>query len=70
MGRKLAEATNACRTLRTRGETGLRFLATVDAPAFRLAEFAVLDEDEFAAPPFLAPVFVAVLPLADLAAEL
>jgi len=26
MGRRLAEATNACRARRTRGETGLRFL--------------------------------------------
>jgi hypothetical protein len=35
--------------LRTRGEIGLRFLATVEVPALRLAELAVLDEDELVA---------------------
>jgi hypothetical protein len=38
MGRRLAEATKACRTRRTRGETGLRFLLlVVDATDFLLA---------------------------------
>jgi hypothetical protein len=38
MGRRLAEATKACRTRRTRGETGLRFLLlVVDATDFFLA---------------------------------
>jgi hypothetical protein len=38
MGRRLAEATKACRARRTRGETVLCFfLAPVDATGFRLA---------------------------------
>jgi hypothetical protein len=59
MGRKLVEATNACRTLRTRGETGLRFRATAEFPVFRLAEFPVLDEAEVAELLFFVAEFVA-----------
>jgi hypothetical protein len=52
MGRRLAEATNACRTRRTCGEIFLRFfLVLAEAAVFFLADLALAgalftDEDE------------------------
>jgi hypothetical protein len=37
MGRRLVDATNACLTRRTRGETALCFLLALEAAFFRLA---------------------------------
>jgi hypothetical protein len=37
MGRRLVEATKACRTRRTRGETGLCFFLVLEAASFLLA---------------------------------
>jgi hypothetical protein len=56
MGRRLAEATKACRTRRTRGEMGLCFfLVALVAMVRVLVEAAVFLEADV----FLADVFVA-----------
>ena len=39
MGRKVVEATKACRILRTRGEMGLLFLFALVAAACEVADF-------------------------------
>jgi len=52
MGRRLAEATKACRTRRTRGETGLRFFLV--ATVWVLPVVAVFLEAGLGAAVFLA----------------
>src|SRR6266403_4906065 len=57
MGRRLAEATKACRTRRTRGEMALRFFLV---PLFLVPlEAAVFLEGAFLAGAFLAGAFLA-----------
>jgi hypothetical protein len=64
MGRRLADATKACRTRRTRGETALRFFRVlVEATGFFLA--GVLFDEVGAAAFFAAPFFLAVFFVAE-----
>jgi hypothetical protein len=62
MGRRLAEATKACRTRRTRGEMGLRFFLALVVFRFAGALFA---EVGFEAVLFFAVLFAGTLAAGD-----
>jgi hypothetical protein len=83
MGRKLAEATNACRTRRTRGETGLRWRTLVFevllvelllaelllVELFLVALFAGDVEGVFVVVPVASPAGAALAPVCAAAAD-